>query len=263
VSTWEAAILGFIQGATEFLPVSSSGHLVIGQRLLNIQVTGVHFEVAVHVATLLSVVIVYRHRLSKLVIGAARGNREAWRYLGMLLVASIPAAAFGLALSGLIERAFDIPAVTGVALLGTGAILWSSKIPLAKDLDAPLEMRDAVVIGFAQAFALIPGISRSGSTVVAALWLGIEAQEAAAFSFLLAIPAIIGAAALQFPHLLASGALDVETTTLVVGGVVSAVTGVLAIKTFVMLLERKGFHSFGAYCVLAGLAFLSFLYVAG
>jgi undecaprenyl-diphosphatase len=240
--------------------VSSSGHLVIGQRLLGINLTGVHFEVAVHVATLLSVLIVYRQRISTITSGALRGDRDAWGYLGMIVVATIPAVGLGLGLSGLIERAFDVPAVTGVALVGTGAVLWSSKLPLGRNLKTPISMRAAVLIGLAQAVALIPGVSRSGSTVVTAVWLGIDPEEAAAFSFLMAIPAIGGAAVLQIPDLMTAGRLDVSVGALWVGGTVAAVTGVLAIRTFLMLLERKGFHAFGAYCALAGLGFLSFLY---
>jgi undecaprenyl-diphosphatase len=262
VNTWEAAFLGFVQGATEFLPVSSSGHLVIGQRLLNIQITGVHFEVAVHVATLLSVLIVYRERLSGLVRGVVRGEGDAWRYVAMLLVGSIPAGVIGVGLSDLIGRGFDTPVVTGFGLLATGVILWTSKVPLARDLNGTPTMPQAILIGMAQALALIPGVSRSGSTVVTALWLGIDAREAAAFSFLLAIPAISGAAALQIPNLTGAGSLGVTTSALMVGGAVAAVTGILAIKTFVLMLEKKGFHSFGAYCLVVGSAFLAFLYLA-
>ena len=130
MNTWEAGLLGFIQGATEFLPVSSSGHLVIGQHLLDIRVSGVQFEVAVHVATLLSVLIVYRERISRLLVGAVHRDADAWRYLGMIAIGTMPAAVIGLGLSSLIESMFEVPSVTGVALIGTGAILWSSKVQL-------------------------------------------------------------------------------------------------------------------------------------
>jgi len=234
----------------------------MGQHLLDIRITGVHFEVAVHVATLLSVLIVYRERVSSLVVGAVRGEREAWSYVAMIMVASLPAAIIGLGLSGFIEAAFDLPTVTGVALIGTAAILWSSKIPLAKDLVSTPDWRSAVLIGLAQAIALIPGVSRSGATVVTALWLGIDTKEAAAFSFLMAIPVISGAALLQIPDLIDMETVGITTTALAAGGVVAGVTGILAIKTFLLFLEKKGFHSFGAYCALAGVAFLSFLYFA-
>jgi undecaprenyl-diphosphatase len=117
--------------------------------------------------------------------------------------------------------------------------------------------RTAVLIGLAQAFALVPGISRSGATVVAALWLGLEAREAAAFSFMMAIPAIAGAAVLQIPDLVAGGGPGVSA--LVVGGIVAAVSGVLAIRTLIAMLARKSFPVFAIYCWIAGAAFLSYL----
>ena len=117
-------------------------------------------------------------------------------------------------------------------------------------------------IGFAQAFALVPGISRSGTTVVMALWLGVAAEEAAAFSFLMAIPAIAGAALLQIPEL-SSGGLTVSGTALAAGSIVAAITGILAIKAFVALLERKAFHHFAIYCWGLGAAFLFYLFVSG
>lgn len=261
MNSWEAALLGFVQGATEFLPVSSSGHLVIGQSLLDVQLTGVHFEVAVHVATLLSVLVVYRERIGKLLSGAARGQADAWRYIGMLVLGTIPAAVIGVWLSDAIERVFDAPAVTGYALLITAAVLWSSRRPLAGELDGAPTPKAALVIGLAQAVALVPGVSRSGSTVVAGLWLGIDAREAAAFSFLLAVPAIAGAAVLQIPDLMAAGTPGLSVGGLLVGSAVAGVTGVLAIRTFVAFLARKSFHAFGVYCAVVGSAFLGWLYL--
>ncbi len=118
-----------------------------------------------------------------------------------------------------------------------------------------------MVIGLAQSVALVPGISRSGATVVTGLWLGLEAEEAAAFSFLLAIPAITGAAVLQLPDLLGGQGLTVEASALILGGSVAAVTGVFAIWIFVAVLARKSFHQFGTYCALLGVAFLLYLRV--
>lgn len=259
MSFWEAALLGFVQGATEFLPVSSSGHLVIGQALLGLSISGVHFEVAVHVATLVSVVVFYRGRIFGLVTGGMRGDQDAWRYVGLLLVGTLPAATVGLLFDDFLEGIFEAPHVTGVALIVTAVFLWSSRIPLRRELEQGIGWRAALLIGLAQSVALVPGISRSGSTVVAGLWLGLEPKEAAAFSFLLAIPAISGAAVLQLPDLLAGDGTGVGMTALVSGGVVAAVTGILAIWTFVALLARKSFHQFGTYCAFAGAAFLLYL----
>jgi undecaprenyl-diphosphatase len=255
MNVWEALILGFVQGATEFLPVSSSGHLVVAQELLDVHVDGVFFEVAVHVATLLSIMLVYRARIVELFRGMARREADAWSYLGLLVAATVPAAVLGLAFEDRLEALFDDPWVPGVAFLVTGCVLWSSRAALARNPSSKPFLRAAILIGFAQAFALVPGISRSGSTVVAALWLGVAPAEAAAFSFLMALPAIGGAAVLQIPDLLA-GPPGIPTAALLVGGVAAAVTGVLAIRTFVEMLRRRSFYHFAIYLWLLGAAFL-------
>ena len=261
MSLFEALILGVIQGATEFLPVSSSGHLVLAQRLLGIEIQGVLFEVVVHVGTLLSVVLVYWERLAKLIRGAVSMNRDAWRYIGLLAVATIPATVVGLLWKDRIEALFDDPAVPGYALLVTGLILITAKWAVHQgDREEPTTP-SAFAIGVAQAFALIPGISRSGSTVVTALWLKLNAEDAAAFAFLMAIPAIAGAAVLQIPDIGAAGP-TLGIAPLFVGGIASAVTGVLAIRTFVALLARKSFHWFAPYCWAVGSVYLAWLYLA-
>jgi undecaprenyl-diphosphatase len=257
ISLLESAFLGLVQGATAFLPVSSSGHLVIFQTILGVEVSGVLFEVVVHVETLASILLVYRARVFDLARGALRLDREAYRYLGLLAVATIPAAALGLFARDPIEALFENPYAPGVALLVTGTFLWSSRAALAKATAQRPGWSAAVLIGIAQAFALIPGISRSGATVVAALWLGIEAKEAAAFSFLMAVPAIAGAAVLQVPEIAAGQ--NLSAGVLLLGGVVAAITGVLAIRTFVVMLGQRAFHYFGPYCWIVGLAFLLYL----
>jgi len=262
MTVWEALILGIVQGATEFLPVSSSGHLVIGQALMHIRIPGVAFEVAVHVATLLSVLLVYRSRVRALARGAMKGEKEAWRYLGLLFLATVPAAAVGLGAGDAIEALFDAPAVAGGALLVTGTFLWSTRWPLGRNPKGKPGIRAALLMGLAQAFAILPGISRSGATVVMGLWLGIEAEEAAAFSFLMAVPAILGAAVLELPNLAETGT-GLQGAAVWVGGVGAAVTGVLAIRTFVAMLRRRSFHRFGPYCWLVGGAFLLYLAIGG
>jgi undecaprenyl-diphosphatase len=258
VSWWEALLLGVVQGATEFLPVSSSGHLVVTQRLLGVVIPGVLFEVVVHVATLLSILLVYRGRVRELGLGALRRDRGAWTYLGLLALATLPAAVLGLAFGSRLEALFDHPWVTGVGFLVTAAILWSSRAALRRDPARPPGAREALLMGLAQSLALVPGISRSGTTVVVALWLGVEAREAAAFSFLMAVPAIAGAAVLQVPGLL-EGPPAVGTGPLLVGASAAAVTGVLAIRTFVLLLKRGTFHHFAVYVALVAAGFLTWL----
>jgi undecaprenyl-diphosphatase len=259
MTPFEAFLLGVIQGATEFLPVSSSGHLVMGQELMGLHLPGILFEVVVHVATLLSVIVVYRSRLLELIRGTLIApEREAWRYVGLLVVATLPVVVIGLAFGDQVESLFQNPAAVGVALLVTGAILISTRWALKKELSPTFGVRVALLIGLAQCFALIPGISRSGSTVVAALWLGVAPVQAAAFSFLMSIPAIAGAAVLQVPQLdlMAEG---IGILPLILGFVAAAVTGILAIRLFVRMLKDRSFPMFAWYCWAVGLLFLGWL----
>ena len=263
MTTWESFILGLVQGATEFLPVSSSGHLVIGQALLGISIPGVAFEVAVHLGTLLSVLLVYRRRVTDLAAGAFRGRPEAWAYFGMILLATAPAGILGVAAGDFLEALFEAPAVAGVGLLATGAFLWSSRRAVSRNpAVGSVSFRIALLMGIAQAFAIVPGVSRSGATVVAGLWLGLEAEEAAAFSFLMAVPAILGAAVLQLPGLADEGGA-ILGGVLLFGSLTAALTGVLAIWTFVAMLRRRAFHRFGPYCWAVGASFLLFLAFRG
>ncbi len=257
MSLWDSILLGIVQGATEFLPVSSSGHLVIAQALLDIHVPGVVFEIAVHVATLFSVLLVYRARVGSLVVGAVRRDGNAWHYIALLVVATLPAAFLGLLAEAQIEALFESPWVPGFALLVTGVFLWSARGRIGLATAERPGFLAAFLIGVAQAIALVPGISRSGSTVVAALWLGVEAREAAAFSFLMAVPAIAGAAVLKLGDL--EAASGPSAAVLVVGGVVAGVTGIVAIRTFVRMLERRSFHHFAPYCWTVGALYLVYL----
>lgn len=268
MSLLEGLILGVIQGLTEFLPVSSSGHLVIGQAVLGISVPGVVFEVALHVATLVSVLIVYRGRIGRLAGGAVRGDGFSWRYLGLLVLATVPAAVVGLLFGTQVEALFERPSTVGFALLVTGGLLWSTRAArryrgLGQETgEEPREVAPTVAVallmGFAQAFALVPGISRSGATVVAGLWAGVDVREAAAFSFLMAVPAIAGAAVLKLPDLVGAGSVP-GGSGLVAGAIVAAVTGIGAIRIFVSMLRSGSFHRFGVYCWVVGAGFLLFL----
>lgn len=258
MTPFESIVLGIVQGATEFLPVSSSGHLVIFQELLDVRAPGVVFEVAVHVATLVSILVVYRTRVGGLAVGAVRGDPAAWRYVGLLVVATIPAAFVGLLFEDALEALFESPAATGLALLVTGLVLWTSRWALPRAQGTVPGWGAAALIGLAQAFAIIPGISRAGSTVVAALWLGVAPREAAAFSFLMAVPAIAGAGVLQLGDLGAAGS-GLGWPALALGSVFAAVTGVLAIRTFVAMLARESFHFFAPYCWIVGTLFLAWL----
>jgi undecaprenyl-diphosphatase len=253
VTFWQGILLGIVQGLTEFLPISSSGHLVVAQAAVGLSVPGVLVEVALHVATLLAVAVVYARRLLALAAGAVGGDREAWRDIGLLALASVPAAVVGLALADMFERAFDSMLAVGIDFLVTGAILWSTRRPAATAKAPRPGWAGAVGIGVAQALAIMPGISRSGTTVSAGLWLGIDPVRAAEFSFLMAMPAIAGAAVLQLPEL-EGGVAAVGAGPLAASFVASLVSGVLAIRLLVALLRKGAFHRFAPYCWAIGTA---------
>jgi undecaprenyl-diphosphatase len=303
---WEALLLGIVQGLTEFFPVSSSGHLVLGQEVLGLEIPGIIFDVSVHVATLISVLVVYRDKIGRLLGGMFKsGEESSWRYILKVGAATVPAAIVGFSLQDYFEARFDDPVFAATMILVTGSVVWSSRwalgahrpgfaevlpllvaavlsviagtlVPFVAVLlveavvmviarwTAPAEVTleepgwgGAVLMGLAQAIAIFPGISRSGSTVVTGLWRRIDPVAAAEFSFLMSIPAILGAAVLQLPEAMGT-APAVSTTALVVGFVAAAVSGVLAIRFFVALLRRRNFHVFSYYCWVAAGLFLIF-----
>jgi undecaprenyl-diphosphatase len=225
-------------------------------------VPGVAFEVALHGATLLSVAVVYRKRLAALATGALKGEGGSWRYLGLLILATLPAAAVGVGFGHRIEGMFEAPVVAGGALLVTGAFLWTTRAALHRSPDQEPALASALLMGLAQTLALVPGISRSGATVVTGLWKGVDPDEAAAFAFLMAIPAILGAMVLQIPELIQGGG-GVGPGAYLAGGLSAALVGILAIHTFVAMLKKRAFHRFAPYCWAVGGAFLLYLGFTG
>lgn len=247
---WEGVVLGVVQGLTEFLPVSSSGHLVVAQEAMGIRMPGVFVEVTLHVATLLAVVVVYHRRLGELARGLIGMRRDALASIGLLAVATAPAVVVGFFFKDMFERTFDALAVVGVDFLLTGAILWSVRWVAAGARAEPGAL-GAVGVGVAQALAIMPGISRSGTTVTAGMWLRVDPVKAAEFSFLMAIPAIAGAAVLQIPEVSRETAA-VGAAALTASFISALVAGVLAIRLLVRLLARRAFHRFAPYCWVLG-----------
>lgn len=273
MSVLDAVILGLIQGFSEFLPISSSGHLVMAQELLDVRMPGVFLEVMLHTATLLSVVVVYRAKLWAILTGVLRRDAQHLRYAGYLLLASIPAGIVGLGLEDTVEAAFDTPTVTGVMLLVTGLILYSTRwatrrqaVPVEPDehTDPAALRRDeptlgnAVAMGIAQAFALLPGISRSGTTITAGLWGRLSGEAAAEFSFLMSVIAVGGATLLQLGDL-GDSVRATGGAALAAGFTASLISGIVAIKALVWLLRRQEFHKFAYYVWIVGALFLVYL----
>lgn len=246
---WQAAVLGLVQGLTEFLPVSSSGHLVLAEALTGVKTPGVFVEVVLHVATLGSVLIVYGKRLWELIVGLFQRSPDRIRYIGLLIVASIPAAIVGLLFQKAIEERFHSMPWLGIDFIVTGIILWSTR-HMGGNKTEP-GWGAALGIGAGQAFAILPAISRSGSTVAAALWAGLTPAAAAEFSFLLAVPVIAGAALLEGRHAVVNIAA-VGLGPLILSFVLSFASGVFAIRFLVTLLRRGRFYAFAPYCWIVG-----------
>ncbi len=257
----EAVTLGLLQGLTEFFPVSSSGHLVLAEALLGVNPPGVSFEVLVHLATVLSVLVVYRGRLVAVLAGALRREAPALRYLGLLALASVPAAIVGTSLSGAIGRLFDLPLVAAFSLLVTGGVVYATRWLLRRAEHPDPGWGGSLAVGVAQALALIPGLSRSGLTVATALWARTRRVEAAEFSFLLSVPAIIGASLLEIPELLRPGAW-LGALPLAAAALSAFAAGLVAIVLFIRWLRSGHFHRFAYYCWVVGSGYIVFALIS-
>jgi undecaprenyl-diphosphatase len=251
---WQGIALGLVQGLTEFLPISSSGHLVLAEALIGVRLPGLFVEIMLHVATLFAVFLVYWRRIANLLQGALKGDRATWRYLALLAVATIPAGLIGLLFKDYFEATFHGLVSLGVEFLVTGLILWSTRWLGRKETgSSEPSVPGAVVIGCGQAFAILPAVSRSGCTVAAALWAGMDPVKAGEFSFLLAIPVIAGAAVLEVPKLSANATI-VGTGPLILSFLASMISGVVAIRWLLVLLRRGTFYRFAPYCWAVGIA---------
>ena len=260
----EAIILGIIQGLTEFLPISSSGHLVIFQQFFNIQEADVAFDVMLHLGTLIAVLIYYRKDVLELIsefillIGSwIRGERpkllepdRPYRILMiMVILATIPTALIGLLFKDIFVKLFNHMNVVGYALIVTGILLWISNRFVGNRKKAEnMTILDALTVGIVQSVAMIPGISRSGSTIFAGLFKGFTPEFAARFSFLLSIPAILGAVVLEGKDVLSSASTFHDFLSVASGFLAAAISGYIAIRILITLLNRKKFNYFAYYC---------------
>ena len=248
--------LALVQGLTEFLPVSSSGHLVIAQRLLDFQESGISLEVWLHIGTLVSIVVFYRQSIVNMVKGLFSGDRESLQLAGCILLSTIPAALFYFLFHDRVDSFYESAKITGGFLVFTGIVLIALR--WVKCSDGEVTLKRAILTGVAQALAILPGISRSGMTISAARASGICPVKAAEFSFLMVLPLLAGAAAIDILRVPPDGE-HVAGWLLAVGASVSAVVGWVALKVLVRLLKDGRFWMFGIYCVLAGLLALGLL----
>jgi undecaprenyl-diphosphatase len=268
LGTIQATTLGVVQGLTEFVPVSSSAHLVIVPFLLRWPVPDLAFDVAVHLGTALAVVVYFAADLGSILASGTRvvirrtreGDGERARLIPLLAVGTVPAAVAGLLGEGLFEDLFtnteDVDRIgaliVGLFLLGTAGLLLAGERVLSgrggrgRGIEG-VRLRDALVVGLFQAVAIAPGISRSGATIVAGLFMGLQRESSARFSFLLSLPAILGAAIVSLPDI-PPGA---DPGPMIVGGAAAAVSGFAAIAFLLRYLRTRTLRPFAAYCVVA------------
>lgn len=253
------AILGLLQGLTEFLPVSSSGHLVLVQALWGMDPPGVLLEAVLHLGTLVAVLLYFWRDIRRLLgRGVRREGREERRYLGLLALGTVPIVIGGLWARDLVEAAFSSVGLVGGMLLVTSLLLWLGGRFSGRATVPGLGIRSAVLVGLAQAAALLPGISRSGATISTGILAKVRPEEAARFSFLLSIPAVLGAGILSLGEALGAGLPKGEWAGISIGAAISVASGLVAIHWLLAAVRRGRLWPFALYCAALGTASLSF-----
>lgn len=266
LTLWQAVVLGTLQGLAEFLPISSSAHLSLAPWAFGWNEPGLAFDVALHLGTLVALIGFFWAEwisLARAALNVATTRRVetiAEKRVVFIGIATVPAAIFGLLLEKQAETVFRAPALTATALIIMGALLWwaDRTAPATQALNE-MTGRQALLIGCAQVFALIPGVSRSGSTITAARALHFDRQSAAVFSFLMSMPVISAAAVLKVPKLLAAG-ID---GTVIVGITAAALSSWLAIAVLLRFIQRNGFAVFAIYRLVLGVAVYALVAIRG
>lgn len=267
MTVFHALVLGILQGLAEFLPISSSAHLALFPWFFGWPEAGLAFDVSLHVGTLVAVLLYFREEWVRLIaaffsiLRKRRVESESERRVVFLIIATIPGGIGGLLLADYAETIFRSPVLIASALMALGVILWivDRYAPRSRSLG---EMRwtDALLIGVAQVFALIPGVSRSGATITAGRADSFDRESAAVFSFLMSMPIILAAAVLEVPHALAENGLSLP---LVVGVLASAVSGWLAIAVLLRFVTRNSYGIFAIYRVVLGIVVLAVVFARG
>jgi undecaprenyl-diphosphatase len=267
MTIFQALVLGILQGLTEFLPVSSSAHLSLAPYLFGWQDPGLAFDVALHFGTLVALLWFFRQEWGELIAAAIsvirkrKAETAEEKRVVFLIIATIPGAIGGLLLEKKAETVFRAPALTATMLIVMGIVLWAVDRYAAQDrkIDG-MRWLDSLLIGLAQVAALIPGVSRSGSTITAGRALRFDRQSAAIFSFLMSMPIIAAAVILKGPEALKSDGLSAQ---IIVGVLASAISGWLAISILLKFVRTRSYGIFALYRVLLGLAVLAVVYSRG
>jgi len=267
---FQAVILGVVQGLTEFLPVSSSGHLVIFQHLFDLKEPEVLFNVGVHLGTLVAVVVFFRKELRNIVASVFRlfaaflkkkatlagAFQDQDARLALLIIAgTIPTGILGLFFHEITDRIFSSVVLVGLMLIVTGSLLLlTARFKNDHKTLAHFSIKEALVIGLMQGISIVPGISRSGSTIAVGLFMGLERETSARFSFLLSIPAIIGAGLLEFKDI--STIPSAQIIPMLIGALTSCLVGYGALGSLVYIVKKGRLHCFAPYCFAAGIVAL-------
>lgn len=269
----QAILLGTIQGLTEFLPVSSSGHLVLFQSLFGLQEPEVFFDICLHAGTLIAVFAVFFREILSILKTLARlpalgreaggmkslfGTNTDVRISVLIVAGTIPTGLLGVLFHGIADRIFSNLPLVGIMLLVTGTLLWITRgLKTSGRLVSGMGMKDAVLLGIVQGLAIVPGISRSGSTISAALLMGIDREVAGRYSFLLSIPAIVGAIVLGFESDLLEKS-SAPAAALIGGTLAAALVGYLALVYLLKIIKHGKFYLFSPYCWVVGILALIF-----
>ncbi len=266
----QSIFLGIIQGLTEFLPVSSSGHLVLFQNLLGFNEPELLFDICLHIGTLIAICIVFFQEIKTIFItlihlpGLAKsaggykslyeGNEQV-RMTALIVIGSFPTALLGILFHKVADQLFGAVWIVGVMLVVTGSLLWFTRYsnPTGRPIDR-FTAKDALVIGLIQGLAILPGISRSGSTISVALFMGVHREVAGRYSFLLSIPAICGALILGLDSSI--GHTSISAKVILMGTISAAIIGYISLKLLMHIVKRGKLYYFAPYCWLLGLAVL-------
>lgn len=263
----KAIILGIIQGLTEFLPVSSSGHLAVAQQLLKVPEDRIlFFTIMLHIGTLFSIFFVYSEDIAEIIVeflcliketimGKGFKINNEHRKLGIfIIIATIPTGLMGILFGNIFESFFSSTLIIGVALIITGTLLWSAeRFNRGNRNVQDMNWLDAAIVGVFQGLAITPGLSRSGSTIVGSLFRGFNKELAAKFSFLVSIPAILGAAVLEFKDVFEFGTGDISMGVTIVGILTAFISGLFAIRTLINFIKKEKLYYFSFYTWSVGL----------
>lgn len=288
----QSILMGIIQGATEFLPVSSSGHLAIFKNIFGVETdTGILFDILLHLGTLVAIFVAYWKDIKKLIVEGCmiigdcfvnlsyfiknkinKDNalqyrkivRTAYRKFVMLIIVStLITMVIALPFDKFISHAGDTLIIPGICLCVTSVILYfADRIPVGKKSAAKATYRNAVFVGLAQAVATLPGISRSGSTITAGLACGYSRKFAVKYSFIMSIPAVLGAVILEIPDMFKTSFAGAEVVNYIVGMVVAGIVGYACIKAMLFTVKKKNFKGFSIYCLIAGIVSVVWYFVA-